>query len=251
LVKALVRWTYPKAEKIIAVSPGVADDLVDAFGVPKQKIVVIANPIDAESIQQAATAAGPAAPGGEPFVAAMGRLVPNKNFALLIEAFARAKIGGRLVILGEGGERESLVKLIRERGLEGSVDLPGFSSNPFPVLRDARFFVLPSNAEGFPNALLEAMSVGLPVISTNCLSGPSEVLADMAREAVPQPIHFAEHGIIVSTNAPDAMAEAMQALTDQKRRDHYAQKAQARAMAYSVTRAKDNYWTVLRAALAR
>jgi N-acetylgalactosamine-N,N'-diacetylbacillosaminyl-diphospho-undecaprenol 4-alpha-N-acetylgalactosaminyltransferase len=249
LVKTLVRWTYPRAAKIIAVSSGVADDLVAAFDVPEDKIVVIANPIDVESIVEAAAGKSAEVSDGEPYVVAMGRLVPNKNFALLIEAFARSGIGGRLVILGDGDERENLVKLIRERGLEGSVELLGFSSNPFPVLRQARFFVLPSNAEGFPNALLEAMSVGLPVISTNCLSGPSEVLADMARDDVPQPIFFAEHGIIVSTNAPDALAEAMRALIDQNRRDHYAAKAQARALAYSVGRAKERYWSVLRSFL--
>lgn len=249
IIKALVRWTYPRAARIIAVSPGVADDLAAGFSIPKDHIVVIANPIDSEAIRDAAEKAD-AAPAGEPYVAAMGRLVPNKNFALLIEAFARAKIGGRLLIFGEGGERENLVKLIKERGLEGSVELLGFSNNPFPVLRHARCFVLPSNAEGFPNALLEAMSVGLPVISTNCQSGPSEVLADMPREQVPQPIYFAEHGIIVAPNAPDAMAEAIQALTDSERRNHYAAKALARAAVYSVTRSKNLYWDVLRSLVA-
>jgi N-acetylgalactosamine-N,N'-diacetylbacillosaminyl-diphospho-undecaprenol 4-alpha-N-acetylgalactosaminyltransferase len=249
VIKTLVRWTYPRAEKIIAVSSGVADDLVAAFKVPEDKIVVIANPIDVESIAEAASGPGAEAPAGEPYIVSMGRLVPNKNFPLLIEAFARSGIGGRLMILGEGEERENLAELIRERGLEGSVELLGFSNNPFPVLRQARFFVLPSNAEGFPNALLEAMSVGLPVISTNCPSGPSEVLADMAREDVPQPIFFAEHGIIVEPNAPDALAEAMRALTDEQRSSHYAAKAQARAMAYSVDRAKERYWTVLRSFL--
>jgi N-acetylgalactosamine-N,N'-diacetylbacillosaminyl-diphospho-undecaprenol 4-alpha-N-acetylgalactosaminyltransferase len=253
LIKALVRWTYPKAARIIAVSPGVADDLATVFGLPKDKIVVIANPIDSDAIRAAAEVqAGPPAGGrhaSEPYVAAMGRLVPNKNFALLIEAFARSRIGGRLLIFGEGGERENLIRLIKERGLEGSVELLGFSSNPFPVLRQARYFVLPSNAEGFPNALLEAMSCGLPVISTNCLSGPSEILAEMPREQVPQPLFFAEHGIIVAPNAPDALAEAMRAMTDQDRRDHYAAKALARAAAYSVTRSKDQYWNVLRSLL--
>lgn len=249
LVKKLVRWTYPRATKVIAVSSGVADDLVTAFGVPEEKIIVIANPIDADFIAEAADAKTNEVSSGEPYIVSMGRLVPNKNFALLIEAFARSKIGGKLTIFGEGGERESLTRLIKERGLEGSVELLGFSSNPFPILRQARFFVLPSNAEGFPNALLEAMSVGLPVISTNCLSGPSEVLADMAREEVPEPIFFAEHGIIVSPNQPDALVEAMRALTDQHRRDHYAAKAQARAMEYSVGRAKERYWNVLRSFL--
>ena len=83
--------------------------------------------------------------------------------------------------------------------------MPGFTANPFQTLRRADFYVSPSNAEGFPNSLLEAMSVGLPVISTNCPSGPSEVLAGLPREQVQAGVSFAQHGILVQPDDPAAM----------------------------------------------
>jgi glycosyltransferase involved in cell wall biosynthesis len=137
----------------------------------------------------------------------MGRLTPSKNFGMLINAFARSSIEGKLVILGDGPERAALAAQVAALGLSERILMPGFSANPFPTLRRATFYVSPSNAEGFPNSLLEAMSVGLPVISTNCLSGPSEVLADLARERVGPGVTFAEHGILVSPDDPVAMAE--------------------------------------------
>lgn len=246
LAKWLVRLVYPLAQRIIAVSPGVADDLVTSFGVPRDMIPVIANPIDVERIRSDA-ARDPAAVAGGPYLMAMGRLVPNKNFAMLIEALAAAKTGKRLVIFGEGPEKERLAALIAQHGLDGQVTLAGFSANPFSALRGAEMFILPSNAEGFPNSLLEAMSLGIPVISTNCTSGPSEVLANLPREAVANDVVFAEHGVLVPPNDPAAMARALQAMTDPERRKAYGVKAAQRAEYYSVARAKDLYWAELSA----
>jgi N-acetylgalactosamine-N,N'-diacetylbacillosaminyl-diphospho-undecaprenol 4-alpha-N-acetylgalactosaminyltransferase len=110
-------------------------------------------------------------------------------------------------------------------------------------------YVSPSNAEGFPNSLLEAMSLGLPVISTNCLSGPSDVLAEMARSEVPANVCFAPHGILVPTNDAAAMAVALRALDDPSHRRIYGEKAARRAADYGVARAKDAYWSVIRAQL--
>ena len=183
LARFLVKMTYPKAGKIIAVSQGVADDLRASFGVPAARMSVIANPIDLDEIRAQAESGAPI-PVDAPYIVTMGRLMPNKNFGMLIEAFARSGIAGKLVILGEGPERAALAKKIEALSLGGRVVMPGFTANPFPTLRRADFYVSPSNAEGFPNSLLEAMSVGLPVISTNCPSGPSEVLADLPREQV-------------------------------------------------------------------
>jgi N-acetylgalactosamine-N,N'-diacetylbacillosaminyl-diphospho-undecaprenol 4-alpha-N-acetylgalactosaminyltransferase len=117
-------------------------------------------------------------------------------------------------------------------------------------MRGADMFVLSSNAEGFPNALVEAMAVGAPVIATNCASGPSEILAESSRETVGDDVSFASHGVIVPPNAPDRMAAAMRALDDTALRRSYGEKAAARALAYGATTAKDRYWSVVRAALA-
>ncbi|HET6157696.1 MAG TPA: glycosyltransferase [Dongiaceae bacterium] len=245
IARVLVKATYPKAHKVIAVSQGVADDLRDSFGMPGERMAVIANPIDLDEIRAQAESGEPVAVDG-PYVVTMGRLVPNKNFGMLIEAFARSGITGKLVILGDGPERDALTRKIAALGLNGRVVMPGFSANPFPTLRRAEFFVSPSNAEGFPNSLLEAMSVGLPVISTNCPSGPAEVLADLPRDRVQPGVYFAQHGILVSTDHPVAMADALRAMMDPERRRAYAEQAPRRAADFGVARAKDAYWTVIR-----
>jgi N-acetylgalactosamine-N,N'-diacetylbacillosaminyl-diphospho-undecaprenol 4-alpha-N-acetylgalactosaminyltransferase len=249
LARLWVRATYPRARKIIAVSQGVADDLSTSFGVPGKRMTVIANPIDLDEIRAQADAGAPIAVDG-PYVVAMGRLMPNKNFGMLIEAFARSGIPGRLLILGEGPERAALAGKAEALGLGERVLLPGFSANPFPTLRRAQFYVSPSNAEGFPNSLLEAMGLGLPVISTNCPSGPSEVLAGLPRAGVEPGVFFAEHGILVAPDDPDAMAQALRAMAEPERRRQYAARAPRRAADFGVARAKDAYWAVIRAQAA-
>ena len=242
----LVRATYPKARSVIAVSQGVAEELCSAYGVPNARISVIANPIDLEEIRAQAES-GAAIPVDGPYAVTMGRLTPNKNFGMLIEAFARSGIPGKLVILGEGPERAALTRQIETLRLVGRVVMPGFSANPFPTLRRAEVYVSPSNAEGFPNSLLEAMSVGLPVISTNCPSGPSEVLAELPREQIAGGVTFAEHGILVPPGDPAAMAEALRAMNEPERRRVYRERAPKRAADFGVARARDAYWSVIRA----
>jgi N-acetylgalactosamine-N,N'-diacetylbacillosaminyl-diphospho-undecaprenol 4-alpha-N-acetylgalactosaminyltransferase len=249
IARFLVKATYPKARTVIAVSQGVADDLRTSFGVPGARISVISNPIDLDEIRAQAESGAPV-PMDEPYAVTMGRLMPNKNFGMLIEAFARSGIAGKLLILGEGPERAALTKEVEALGLGGRVVMPGFTANPFPTLRRADFYVSPSNAEGFPNSLLEAMSVGLPVISTNCPSGPSEVLADLAREQVQPGVSFAPHGILVQPDDPAAMAEALRAMSDPERRRAYGERAPKRAADFGVARARDAYWSIIRAQAA-
>ena len=249
VARLLVKATYPKARRIIAVSQGVADDLQASFGIRRNRMTVIANPIDFDAIRAQADSGVPMPVDG-PYAVTMGRLVPNKNFGMLIEAFARSEIAGKLLILGDGPERDALARRIEALGLAGRVLMPGFSANPFPTLARAAFYVSPSNAEGFPNSLLEAMSLGLPVISTNCPSGPSEVLADLPREQVAAGVTCAPHGILVAPNDANAMAQALQAMADPARRRSYAERAPRRAADFGVARAKDAYWTVIREAAA-
>lgn len=248
VARGVVRMTYPRARRVISVSQGVADDVQASFGVARERTIVIPNPIDFEAIRAQAEL-GEAIALQTPYIVAMGRLMPNKNFAMLIDAFARSGVAGTLLILGEGPERAALEKRVADRGLQGRVVMPGFIDHPFATLRRASLYVSPSNAEGFPNALLEAMSVGIPVISTNCPSGPSEVLAETAREQVGAGVSFAQHGVLVAPNDPDAMAEALRAMQDPARRREYGQRAAHRAADFGVQRAKDAYWSVIRETL--
>jgi N-acetylgalactosamine-N,N'-diacetylbacillosaminyl-diphospho-undecaprenol 4-alpha-N-acetylgalactosaminyltransferase len=245
--RTMVRTLYPRAARIIAVSDGVARDLQNNFGVPAEKLLSIPNPVDSEKIKATAREAAPIAVDG-PFIMSAGRLVKVKNFDVLIRAFAAAGGGRKLVIAGEGEERGARLKRWRELGVADRVILPGFISNPYPLMAAADIFILSSESEGYPNALIEGMAVGRPVISTNCDSGPSEILAEKRRHAI-SGITFAEHGVLVPVGDDEAMAAAIRALDDPTRRANYGAKAAARAATFSATAIKDRYWDVLREAM--
>jgi len=176
-----IRWLYPQADRLVAVSEGVARDTAEIARVPRQRIWVIRNPVITPEL--AGLAAEPCghpwlATGEPPVVLGAGRFQRQKDFPTLIRAFARVRAARpcRLILLGEGKGRHELETLIAELGLTGQVDLPGFRTNPFPFLARASLFVLSSAWEGSPNVLTEALALGTPVVSTDCPSGPRELL---------------------------------------------------------------------------
>jgi len=179
-----VRVLYPRAEMIIGVSEGVADDLVANFGLPRAKVRAIHNPIDLERVR--AEAAAPlddpwfAPDSGIPVLLAVGKLQPAKGYPDLIDAFrkVRAIRPARLAILGQGPDREALEGRVARAGLQDDVRFLGFDANPYRWMARATLFVHTAHWEGFPNVLVEAMACGLPVVSTDCPSGPREIITD-------------------------------------------------------------------------
>lgn len=169
---------YPHAATLVSVSHGINDYFK---WLPESKRVVIPNPvstIEAE-IPSGEHCAGPEA--NKKCVVAMGRLIPVKGFDRLLSAFAvlaHKHANWVLVILGEGELRSDLEQQIKSLGLTGRVQLNGFVSNPFATLRKSEFFVMSSRSEGFPYALLEAMSCGLPAVAMDCATGPREIIRD-------------------------------------------------------------------------
>jgi glycosyltransferase involved in cell wall biosynthesis len=181
LLPALVRRAYPRADAVVGVSSGVAEDLISCIGIPAHKVSVIYNPVVDQELLDAADAPANHAwleDESERVFVASGRLTQQKDFPTLIEAFRllRSKSPARLIILGEGEDRARLEALISASGLSGDVDLHGFVENPYAYLKRADAFVLSSRWEGLPTVLIEALACGCPVVATDCPSGPREIL---------------------------------------------------------------------------
>jgi len=182
LVPLLMRSCYPWADCVVAVSQGVAADLAECVKLPAGRIRVIYNPIITPRLRQKALE--PLAhpwftPGAPPVILAVGRLEAQKDFTTLIHAFAlvrRSRLA-RLLILGEGDERTQLEATAQQFGVQDDVGLPGFVANPYPYMVRAGAFVLSSRWEGLPGVLIEALYCGAPLVSTDCPSGPREILA--------------------------------------------------------------------------
>lgn len=179
LFPRLARRLYPYG-KVVAVSAGVADSLAAYTGIDRNSITVINNPVLTREFERAAEEPLPE-DTARPYLLGMGRLTAQKNFPLLLEAFAKfreSRPGYRLLILGEGPDRPRLEATIAELGLTADVSLPGFTANPFPYVREASAFVMSSDWEGLPTVLIEALALDVPVVSTDCDSGPREILND-------------------------------------------------------------------------
>lgn len=230
----LVPWIYRKADRIGAVSMGVRDDLAATTGLPADEVEVLYNPVVSEALFRRADepVTHPwLVDQKAPVIVGVGRFSTQKNFPLLIRAVAEVRKTRpvRLIILGEGSLRRDLEQLVRDLGIENDVDLPGFDANPFRFLKHASLYVLSSDWEGLPTALIEAMACGTPVVATDCESGPQEIL-DGGR-----------HGRIVPRGDVSALAAAILATLD----DPGDQTARvARAREFSLERAVDRYLEV-------
>ena len=204
----LLHLFYRQAAALVSVSRGAADDLARIARIPRERIRVIYNsfPLD-EIARLAAMATGHPwfAPGEPPVILAAGRLTAQKDYPNLMRAFAslRKNRPAHLVILGEGEEQTRLLALATELGIRADVDLPGFLDNPFPLLAHCRVFVLSSVWEGFGNVLVEALACGTQVVSTDCPSGPAEILED------------GKYGRLVPVGDAVALAKAIEATLDQ------------------------------------
>lgn len=177
----ILRTAYKRADAVVAVSKGVADDTARMTGFPRERIDVIYNPVITPGLLARATESFVHpwfSRGQPPVLLSVGRLNKQKDYGLLIRAMDKIRQfqPARLIILGEGEERPALEKLIASLNLQDSVSLPGFVANPYAYMRHAAMFVLCSAWEGLPTVLIEAMAVGVPVVATDCPSGPFEIL---------------------------------------------------------------------------
>ncbi|NJL11460.1 MAG: glycosyltransferase family 4 protein [Calothrix sp. SM1_7_51] len=198
-------FTYKQAARVVSSSQGV-DKCFDWL--PKTKRAVIYNPLTKIEDGENLINLPPGANLNKKWVIAMGRLTRQKGFDILLSAFKKIYhkyTDWQLIILGEGELRHEIENIIDSQGLNRQVILPGVLSNPFPILKRSELFVLSSRFEGFGNVLIEAKACGLPVISTDCPSGPKEI------------IRHGVDGILVANEDASALASAMDALMSDKK----------------------------------
>ncbi|MGC9418252.1 MAG: glycosyltransferase [Rhodovulum sp.] len=194
---------YRLADARVGVSAGVVDDIAALSGLSLQAFSVIHNPVPPRPEPDTATMTGAehlwAGPPGARIVT-VGSMKAQKNHPLLLRAFAQLdRPDARLMFVGDGTGRDALQRLACELGIADQVIFAGFQPDPTPFYRTADLFVLSSDYEGFGNVIVEALSCGTPVVSTDCPSGPAEILAD------------GEYGRLVPVGDASALAQAMEA----------------------------------------
>jgi glycosyltransferase involved in cell wall biosynthesis len=232
---ALLRIFYRHAAVVMAISNGVAEDVVKVTGIPRHKIIVIYNPIPVSNIIRLKSESIDHpwfVPEQPPVILSVGRLVKQKDYPTLLNAFAlvRKHRQVRLVILGEGELHNRVLDWATKLGIVSDVDLPGFVHNPYSYMSRCSVFVLSSAWEGFGNVLAEALACGTQVVSTDCQSGPDEILEN------------GRYGRLVPVGDHVAMAEAIETALDHPLPP---EALQARARAFSVESAVKKYLNVL------
>jgi len=206
LLRSYLRWlaskVYPWADAVIAVSDGVAEELARASRMPRERIYRIYNPVVTPELE--AKMKEPVdhpwlASDQPPVILGVGRFKTQKDFVTLVRSFAlvRAVRPARLVILGKGPQRPIIKNIVKDRGLAEDVYLPGYVHNPMGWMTKASVFVLSSLWEGLPGALIESMACGCPVVSTDCPSGPAEILLNGI------------YGPLVPMRDPEALARSI------------------------------------------
>jgi len=223
--RLLIKKLYKKADIIVCNSKGIKQDL-NNWNI--KNVVVIYNILNLKcKIDEK----------NEKFTFInVGRLEPQKNHKLLIKAFKKANLDAKLLIIGDGYLRKDLEVLIEELELKDKVKLLGRQKNPGKFLSKADVFVFSSNYEGFPNVLLEALACELPIISTDCKSGPREILApntDFRRQT--KDIEIAEYGVLTPVGDVEKMSKAMKMIYENRDlREKLKSKAKKRANSFRV-----------------
>ncbi|HIP44810.1 MAG TPA: glycosyltransferase [Sulfurospirillum arcachonense] len=209
--KALIRFFYKKATMVINVSEGTKQDLVENFAIETEKQIVIYNPYDSEKIQKLSNEPIDFAVDKEKTMVAVSRFRPIKNIAMILRAFASLAEDTKLILVGDGSEEHLLLELADELGIRKRVLFVGGQDNPYKFMSKASIYISSSRSEGFPNAMVEAMICGCSVLSTDCPSGPREILAPTSdiTQRMQSGIEYSEFGTLVAVDDTEAMGSAL------------------------------------------
>jgi N-acetylgalactosamine-N,N'-diacetylbacillosaminyl-diphospho-undecaprenol 4-alpha-N-acetylgalactosaminyltransferase len=241
-IRSASGWLYPRASQVVAVSGGVRQVLLDDYHLVPERVTTIPNPVDTAMLALQA-GAEPALELPPRYLLHVGRLrLAQKGQDTLLSAFRSlrerfADLG--LVLVGQGRDRARIEDRIRELRLSDAVVLAGWQENVAALMARAEVFVFPSRYEGWPNALVEAMACGCPVVAADCPTGPREIVGE------------SEHGVLVPPEDPDALARALERLlSDASLRERYAEAALRRVREFAVEEIGARYLRVLEAVAA-
>lgn len=241
--KFLIKILYGKADLVISVSQAIRLDLIKNFHISTKQVVVY-NPYDLEKIYLQSNK-NIEININQKSIITVGTLCDRKNQQLILRAFANINDKEyTLYLLGKGKNESKLRKLSVELGIENKVFFLGFDSNPYKYLSKCSIFIFGSNAEGFPNALVEAMICGCAVISTDCLSGPREILSPDSdiNFSLKDDIELGKFGILTPVGSQENLTKALNLLiNDSNLRALYAQKAKRRANDFNVKKIIGEY----------
>ena len=240
----LTKWLYPKAKLIITNSSLIKTDLQKNFNI-HTKFQLIHNPINLTAIQHAGNENGNSSLFTTFTFISVGGFRREKNYELLIDAFYRIKdLDCKLILIGRGDQENKLKHKVKYLELENRVIFPGFDNNPYKYLSKANCFVLSSNFEGFPNSIQEALACNLPVISTDCQSGPREILAPETdiNKILENDIEISGYGILVPVNNAYQLARAMRLIyNDTKLQKDLRKKAFERANDFDIAKIGEQF----------
>ena len=221
----LIKILYKKADLVVPNSKRTEFELKNFFNIKNRKVIY--NMLELPNCEKIE----------EEFICInIGRLEPQKNHNLLIEAFKKANLNAKLYIIGDGYLKESLKLKIKSENLEDKIFLLGRHRDVYQFLNKASCFIFSSNYEGFPNVLIEALACNLSVISTDCISGPREILAPNSDFTIQtKEIELAEYGILTPVGDIEKMAQAMRKIYENKNlRENYSKKAKIRAKNFEI-----------------
>ncbi len=236
LKRWLMSFTYKRADKIITVSKAIKRVLEEDFSIPPEKIKVVYNPVSLEEIifkSQKAVEHPFFKDGNAQVIISAGRLVKLKRYDRLLRVFSlirKSQKTARLIILGKGILKRELENLALKLKINKFVSFVGYKDNPYAWMSKADIFVLSSAYEGFPNVLIEAMACGVPVISTDCLSGPREIITN------------GKNGILVPVGDERKLAEAiLDLLNNEKKRKKFSLEAKKRVKDFEAKKIVTQY----------
>lgn len=236
LTGKLMKAAYNGSAAVVSLTCAMREDLIENFSIDEHRITVIPNMVDIEDIKK--LAAYPVENESvkkieyEPLLISVGSLTEQKGLKILLESFSKIRKTkkSKLLILGKGKQLKELMVIVKDRGLIDDVLFMGFESNPYNYIARADLFILTSFWEGFPNTLIEAMACGTPVISTDCNSGPSEIITPGL------------NGILVPVGDPEALTASIdKVLADSKFRESLIENGYERVRKYSYEKIVPEY----------